>query len=270
MVKDDNEKNLTVPQSDTFSDWHTYTVDWQPDQLTWSVDGTVARTLSKNETFNKTDNQYHYPQTPARVQLSLWPAGQSSNGQGTVAWSGGLIDWNSQDVKTNGYFYSMYNDVNVECYSAPAGANVSGKTSYIYTDTSGVNSSIATTDDPTILKSFLGTGEDMNKALPSTSSTTKSGQAAATSAPPSVPGIAGVGTVPGQSNNDNSDSGSGSSSGSDSGSGTTSASGTASTGIGGFSQGDGGQKGSAAPKGEEVMRGSMFAALVAFMGMLMM
>jgi len=71
MDADENGKNLTVSKGDTFSDWHIYEVDWQPDQLTWSVDGTVMRKLEKSATFNKTDNQYHYPQTPARVELSL-------------------------------------------------------------------------------------------------------------------------------------------------------------------------------------------------------
>jgi len=265
-----------MTSSDTFSEYHTYEVDWQPDQLTWSVDGNVSRTLQKSATFNKTDNQYHYPQTPARVQLSLWPAGISKNGQGTVAWSGGLIDWNSQDVKDNGYYYLMFKDVNVQCYDTPPKANVSGSNSYVYTGTDGVESDIAVTNDQTILKSLLGTGTDMNKDYPKAAkpSGTKSASAAATSNVETVPGLsgAGPGTDGTRGGGNTGSSGSGSDQGSSGGSSqSSSAAGSAATGIGGFNQGpDSSKSSSEAPKSETVMKGSAFAALVAFVGMLMM
>ena len=233
------------------------------------MDGNVARTLNKNDTFNKTDNQFHYPQSPARVELSLWPAGLSKNGEGTVAWAGGLIDWNSQDVKQNGYYYAMFQDINVQCYSAPSGANVSGTDSYIFTNRAGINSSIAVTNENTILKSLLGTGTDEDKDYPKASGT-NSAAAQATSQVATVPGLTGAGPGTdgtrggGSTGNSGSDSGSGSGSGSS----ASSAPGSASTGIGGFSQGDQGKSG--ASKVEDVMRGSMFAALVAFIVMLML
>ena len=191
---DNQEKNLSVSGSDTFSSYHTYTVDWQPDQLTWSVDGNVMRTLKKSDTFNKTDNQYHYPQTPARVQLSLWPAGLSKNGQGTVDWAGGLINWNAQDPSKNGYYYSMYSNVSVECYQAPQGASASGNTSYVFTDNKGLQSSVAITGNSTILKALRGTGTDMDKDYPS-SSATKSGSSPTASASQvnTIPGLTGAG-----------------------------------------------------------------------------
>lgn len=265
---DENELNISVSKGDTFSQYHTYEIDWQPDSITWSVDGNVSRTLQKSSTFNKTDNQYHYPQTPARVQLSLWPAGIQKNGAGTVAWSGGSIDWNSQDVKANGYFYSMFKDVSIQCYDPPNGANVSGKASYIYTNTAGTNSSIAETNDATVLKSLLGTGTDMNKDYPNSKpSGTQSAGPQQTSNVATIPGLTGAGPGTDGSRGGN---GNGGNSGSAPGSGnngasSSSANAPASTGIGGFSQGA--QKGSAA-KGEEVTRGSMLAVLIAFIGML--
>ena len=238
------------------------------------MDGNVSRTLKKSDTFNKTDNQYHYPQTPARVELSLWPAGISKNGEGTVAWSGGLIDWNSQDVKANGYYYSMFKDVNVQCYDTPPNANVSGSTSYIYRGTDGVQSDISVTNDQTVLKSLLGTGTDMNKDYPHAAkpSGTKSASAAATSEVATVPGLTGAGPgtdgTRGGGSTGSSGSGQGGSSG---GSQSSSAAGSTATGIGGFSQGGSGTKSSSeAPKSETVMKGSAFAALVAFVGMLIM
>ncbi|MCJ1272890.1 hypothetical protein MMC21_000679 [Puttea exsequens] len=265
------EKNLSVSSGgDTFSAWHTYEIDWQPDTLTWSVDGDVLRTLNKKDTFNKTDNQYHYPQTPARVELSLWPAGIQKNGEGTVNWAGGLIDWTAQDPKTNGYYYAMYSDVNVECYDPPSGANVSGKSSYVYTDDNGVEKSIAVNNDDHILKSLLGTGTDMDKDFPKAkASGTKNAGAAATSTVATVPGLSGAG--PGTDGTRGG--GSTGSSGSGAGNPADSAPGASSSGIGGFTQGDqpGGKSSSgAASKTDDVMRGSMFAVLVAFVGMLVM
>ena len=32
-----------------------------------------VRTLNKNDTWNETSNRYDYPQTPSRIQFSLWP-----------------------------------------------------------------------------------------------------------------------------------------------------------------------------------------------------
>ncbi|KAJ9622059.1 putative glycosidase CRH2 [Taxawa tesnikishii (nom. ined.)] len=147
----DNEKNLTV--SNTVTNTHTYTFDWQPDYIAWSIDGQVQRTKFRNETYNSTSGQYHFPQTPARIQLSLWPAGLAKNGQGTIDWAGGLVDWNSPYM-TNGYYYAMVNDVSVDCYDPPAGYKNQGSKSYKYTTTYGTNDTVAITNDNTILSSF--------------------------------------------------------------------------------------------------------------------
>lgn len=265
---DDNGKNLTVPGEDTFDSYHTYTIDWQPDRLTWAVNGTVMRTLKKSDTFNKTTNQYHYPQTPARVQLSIWPAGLSKNGKGTVDWAGGLIDWNTPDVQKNGYYYAMYKNVDVKCYDAPDGANKTGSKSYQYTSKDGIDKSVSITDDPTILKSLLGTGTDMDKDFPSASASA-SGSTASNTDVATVPGLSGAG--PGTDGTRGGNGNGGSSGSSVGGSGVSSATGSESTGIGGFSQGTGAKKGSSAtPNNEPILRGSIFAAVVAIVGMLVM
>ena len=186
-----------------------------------------------------------------------------------------MIDWNSQDVKTNGYYYAMYNDVNVQCYQTPPGANVSGSTSYIYTGANGVQSDISLTNDPTVMKSLLGTGTDMSKDYPkpAKSSGTKSAEkAAATSQVATVPGLTGAGPGTDGSRGGGSTGSSGSAQGgSGGGSQSPNAAGSGSTGIGGFTQGNqpSTKSSSEAPKSEAVMKGSAFAALVAFVGMLM-
>jgi hypothetical protein len=185
---DTNEQNLTV--SNTESTAHTYTIDWTPDSLSWLIDGKVMRTKNRNETWNATSNRYDYPQTPARVMLSLWPAGLQSNGEGTIQWAGGLIDWNSPYMQ-NGYYYAMFSDVNVQCYNPPSTAGpVSGSKAYQYTDSAGTNDTVATTNNLVILKSLQSTGDDNVGPDPSSSSAGSK----ATAAPESVPGVSGAGT----------------------------------------------------------------------------
>ncbi|KAI4284234.1 MAG: hypothetical protein L6R38_001565 [Xanthoria sp. 2 TBL-2021] len=258
----DNGKNLTV-KSSTFDNYHTYEIDWTPTQLTWSVDNTVLRTLKRSETWNTTTNQYHYPQTPARVQLSLWPAGSSKNGQGTIAWAGGLVDWNAPDVAKFGYYYSMISDINIDCYPTPEGANKTGDKAYIYTAKSGTNDSVAITDDDTVLKSLLGTGTNMDADYPKAKESDTAEVPAATSDVATVPGLTGAG--PGTNGHPGND-------GSDNTVGETGTSGTGSTssGIGGFSQGTDTQISEASLPTERGLQSSMFAALVAVMGLLVL
>lgn len=281
------------------------------------------RTVLKKETYNSTTKNYHYPQTPARVHLSLWPAGSDKNEEGTINWAGGLIDWNSEDIQANQYYYAMFKDVTVDCYKPPSGANITGSKSYIYTSLDGDESSVATTDKSTVLKSLLGTGTDMEKDYPKPvkkpeaekpdepdktdkderKTSTSKPSASATKEVATIPGLTGAGPGTdgqrgetnggnrasnsgntGSSSNSgssgstgNSDSsgstgntGSGSDSGSEStGSGSTTAPDSESSSIGGFSQGQVATANNALQKGEHVLQGSMFAVMVAFIGMLL-
>lgn len=245
---DTNELNVTA--SDTSTTVHTYTIDWTPDTLTWAVDGTVLRTLNRNETWNATANRWFYPQTPARIELSLWPAGLPSNPPGTVEWSGGLINWNSQYMQ-NGYYYAMFNDVSVECYNPPSGANIQGSKSYIYTDVAATNNTIEETNNIVILGSLQANGND--PGLGASSSGSPKSTSAATNTPESVPGESGIGAM-----------GDGGSDGSGSGSGTQSAGSAATSGSGsGFNQGNPSSGKSEGDKIAARVGGSVFAVLVA-------
>lgn len=167
---------------------HTYTIDWQPEYITWAIDGDVIRTLNKNDTFNTTDNKYHFPQTPARAQLSLWPAGLSSNGQGTIEWAGGLINWDSPYMQS-GYYYAVVKEVSIECYSPPSdAASTSGDKSYVYTNTEGLESDVAITNKNTILGSFLADGEN-----PDYNPSSSAGGSQPTNTAETVPGLSGGG-----------------------------------------------------------------------------
>jgi hypothetical protein len=175
-----------------------------------------------------------------------------------------LIDWDSQDIQTNGYYYAQFESVTVDCFNAtsPPGTNL--HTSYYYNNEAGTNDTVVDSDKPTVLKSLLGTGTNMSVGIPS-------GAAASTVA--TVPGN-GNGTGPsGNDGYDNStSSGSAqSSSGTDgSGGATGTAAGSAATGTS-FSQGGGGGSSSTKSAGSKLLiergsnslGGSVFAVIVA-------
>jgi beta-glucanase (GH16 family) len=233
-----------VDGADTFDDWHTYEIDWTPDQVQWIVDGNVVRTLKKSDTFNETANRYQFPQTPSRLQMSIWPAGQASNAQGTIDWAGGEIDWNSQDIQEKGYYYATIGQVDVQCYTPPSGAIQTGNSAYLFTSEAALEADVEITGNSTVLGSMGATGLDMTLGADSSSSATSTGS-------DSVP-----------TNNSGSVGGAGSSSSS---TGTSSTEGgSSSTTSSGFSQGTSASQGNSAPnQNERVLRGSLFAVLVA-------
>ena len=70
--------------------FHNYTTRWTNESLEWYVDGTVVRTLN----YQDANGGASYPQTPMNVRIGVWPAGDPSNSNWTVAWAGGAIDYN--------------------------------------------------------------------------------------------------------------------------------------------------------------------------------
>ncbi|KAK0385942.1 hypothetical protein NLU13_7117 [Sarocladium strictum] len=216
-----NSANVT-DLTDTFQNWHDYEIRWTPDQIDWVVDGKTERTVQRKYTFNSTSNQFEFPQTPSRVQLSLWPGGLASNAKGTIDWAGGEIDWDATDIKNNGFFYASIDSVEVECYQTktPPGTN-SGK-SYSYDGMAGTNDTVVDGDKDTILASFLASGldPDAGKKSSDTSSSSKTGDAAEPkNTAAQIPG--GGNGAAGQDHSDTSDSsnGGGSGSGGDNGGG---------------------------------------------------
>lgn len=184
------------------------------------------------------------------MQLSLWPAGQASNAPGTIAWAGGEINWDSQDIQDVGYYYATFGEITVECYDPPSGADIKGNKAYIFTNEDGLESSVEITNNNTVLASFGATGLDMNLGASSSASGSANQTSPGANTVPS--GNGGAGTVPGSSQ------------GGSSGSGTsTSGSSGSSTG---FSQGgetSTSNKNAAPSQNERVLNGSFFAVLVA-------
>lgn len=195
--------------------------------------------------------------------MSLWPAGLPTNGEGTIEWAGGLVDWKHPDVEKHGYYYAMVDEVTIECYDPPANAKIDGDKSYIYTDMAGLESSVEITDKDHVLESLLGNGQDMEKDYPSPSGTAEPTDHTEI---PLIPGMSGGGPgTDGRRPHDDSDNGDSGSSGNGGNGGSSGDDGSNTE----FSQnGDDGGDTSAAPaQSERVLQRSLFAVLVAVLAL---
>lgn len=172
-------KNLTL--SDTFNNWHDYEIQWTPDKITWLINGQVGRVKERKDTWNETAQQWDFPQTPSRVQLSIWPGGLASNPKGTIDWAGGVIDWDGEDIKKAGYYYASFAEVEIECWDGKRGEPGSNLgTSYTYDSWLGTNDTVIDGDKGTILGSLQGSGLNMDKGKKTDSSKTESASPSAT------------------------------------------------------------------------------------------
>lgn len=261
-MADHNSGNITK-LSNTNTEWHDYEIRWTPEKIEWYVDGELGRTQLKSETWNETANQWDYPQTPARVQLSIWPGGAASNGQGTIDWAGGPIDWDSDTIKQDKYYYASVSEVSIECYKTDKAPGTNSGKSYTYDNWLGTNDTVVDGNKNTVLKSLLGSGLDMDADYPSASGT------AAQTSMEVVPGLSGGGVgTNGQAAGDAFGGSSSSDSGSSSGS---SSDGSSSNCNNGFSQdcsSDSSDTKNDGARQEHVLGASAFAALIAVAGML--
>ncbi|KAK9322099.1 cell wall glucanase [Lipomyces orientalis] len=101
--------------------FHTYTIDWTRESITWYVDGAVARVLTS-------DTPEGYPQSPMQIKIGSWVGGDPNNQPGTIAWAGGLTDFSQAPF--NFYIRSL----KVTDYSSGS--------EYVYADNSGSADSI--------------------------------------------------------------------------------------------------------------------------------
>ncbi|KAL8954575.1 MAG: hypothetical protein Q9193_007190, partial [Seirophora villosa] len=65
--------------------FYTYALDWSPTALVWSIDGKTVRTLNAADADGNGDQ---YPQSPMKVSLGLWDAGDPD--AATQVWGGGV------------------------------------------------------------------------------------------------------------------------------------------------------------------------------------
>ncbi|KAL1661620.1 glycoside hydrolase family 16 protein [Schizophyllum commune] len=152
--------------SDTFENYHAYTIDWQPDHITFSIDGNEVRTVKASD-FVDGNGGSQFPNTPSRIQLSLWPAGIDSMPEGTVQWAGGKINWDDPDYTSAGHFYALVKSVSVKC--ADPETPSANDTSYIY-ESNASTPSIAMSNHSTLLNGagrtmMVGTSMDLTLGL---------------------------------------------------------------------------------------------------------
>ena len=159
----ENWKNMEAfSLSNTFENFHKYEVEWTEDYVSWSLDGKVVRTLNKADTYNSATDEYDFPQTPSRVQLSLWPVLESA-GEGTKEWAGGSVDWDSEDIQEKGYYYVTVKDAYIQCGDVPSGTEIDGSNAYVYTSNSEYNQdTVKITNADTVICSFDNSGLDDN------------------------------------------------------------------------------------------------------------
>lgn len=127
--------NLT----DTYENYHDYTIDWQPDTLNFLIDGQQVRSVNKQDTL--VNGVYQYPTSPARIQLSLWAGGISANPQGVIDWAGGMIQFNEPEYVAAGNQYeALVSKVTVNCSTSSPLQLSASDVSYMYgaNDTTGV------------------------------------------------------------------------------------------------------------------------------------
>ncbi|CEQ39982.1 SPOSA6832_01574 [Sporobolomyces salmonicolor] len=129
----------------TSTSWNSG-INWTPEQLDWTIDGKTVRTLMQANTTNG-----RYPQTPSRVQFSVWPAGISSQyvrpsePSGTVEWAGGMIDWSDPSYVSQGYFASYVQWLSIDCYNGSTLAYVASNQTA--TSLNSTSSRLAKRDD---------------------------------------------------------------------------------------------------------------------------
>ncbi|KAI8326038.1 concanavalin A-like lectin/glucanase, partial [Martensiomyces pterosporus] len=79
------------PMSDTTKNYHTYQIQWTPDQIVWAIDGNSFRSVKRTDTWDPASKTFKYPDSESYVSYSIWDGG--SGAQGTKEWAGGPIQW---------------------------------------------------------------------------------------------------------------------------------------------------------------------------------
>ncbi|KAL4752488.1 concanavalin A-like lectin/glucanase domain-containing protein [Aspergillus terricola var. indicus] len=135
--------------------FHTYTVTWSPDAISWIIDGNTVRTLN----YADAKGGSRFPQTPARLRLGIWAGGDSDNAPGTIEWAGGQTDYSA------GPFTMYIKSVHIE--------NTYPGSEYTYSDNSGDWQSIKVDDSTPPAQSTKTTSTTTSTAEPTSSSSSE-------------------------------------------------------------------------------------------------
>lgn len=70
----------TATAQNRHEQYHVYGFTWTQSQLSWTIDGRNVRTVKASDTVD--GGLTKFPQTPSRVQMSVWPAGVAGTSHG--------------------------------------------------------------------------------------------------------------------------------------------------------------------------------------------
>ncbi|KAJ7510498.1 glycoside hydrolase family 16 protein, partial [Mycena galericulata] len=155
MPNEPSHGGFTQGLSDTYDNYHNYSIVWSPQSLIFKVDGKTVRTVHQTDTVVNGVSQF--PNTPSRIQLSLWPAGTNASHPGTIQWAGGMINWGDSDyTAAGGHFTARVKSIAVKCGDrTPPGPSVQG---YVYSGGTHSNPTIAFTDKSTLIGNVTASG----------------------------------------------------------------------------------------------------------------
>ncbi|KAJ9063362.1 putative glycosidase CRH2 [Entomophthora muscae] len=94
------------PTDNSWAKFHTYTIDWSPRRIQWFIDGRLLRQQDTND-------PSRFPSSPSRIGVGIWDG--SAGADGTRQWAGGYVDFNSEDMRTQGYFDVQVKNIVTEC-----------------------------------------------------------------------------------------------------------------------------------------------------------
>ncbi|SAL99429.1 hypothetical protein [Absidia glauca] len=92
-------KNDAKVMQSISDDYHTYSINWSPEAIKWSIDGEVVREVTKESTDKGSGPRY--PTSPSQIQIGLW---DGSDAAGTAAWAQGPIKPFVKQQKNKAYF----------------------------------------------------------------------------------------------------------------------------------------------------------------------
>ncbi|KAJ5826532.1 Concanavalin A-like lectin/glucanase subgroup [Penicillium robsamsonii] len=163
------DRETWVPVTTPHDTFHTYTIQWSKDTISWLIDGANIRTLN----YKDAQGGDRFPQTPMNIHVGIWAGGAPTNPEGTIEWAGGPTDYSKGP-------YSMY----IKSISVK---NANPAESYTWSDKSGSGNSIkftgsnAVSSRSTTIDAATSSSEASSSTTESPSTTTeKSTSSAAT------------------------------------------------------------------------------------------
>ena len=128
-------RGATHPVSDAVNNFHTFSIDWTREKITWYIDNVAVRTLTPADSNTLYGSNNYYPQTPMQIKIGAWAAGDPSNAKGVIEWADGPIDYSQAP------FEMVIKSITLTDYTK-------GATEYCYGDKSGSWDSIKISTTP--------------------------------------------------------------------------------------------------------------------------